>query len=69
MKKLFLSIAGAALLVGSVAVAPETALAAGWSKHHPHRVCRVVVRKKVVWRNHHRHVVRYKVRRCHWTRW
>lgn len=41
----------------------------GWhKKHYKHRRyvqdCRVVVKKKVVWRNHQRHVVRIKERRC-----
>lgn len=34
------------------------------SRHRHVRHCRVVVTKKVVWRNHHRHVVRVKERRC-----
>ena len=70
MKKFFLSLAGAAMLLGSVAIVPEPAMAAGMhNQRHHHRVCRIVVKKKVVWRHHHRHIVRYKVRQCHWSRW
>ncbi len=53
---------------GSMAVAPEPAEARHWQGHRHHQGCRVVVKKKVVWRHGHRHVIRYKVRRC-WARW
>ena len=33
-------------------------------RHRHARACRTVITKKVVWRNHHRHVVRVKERRC-----
>ncbi|MCZ8545256.1 hypothetical protein OOJ09_13775 [Mesorhizobium qingshengii] len=68
MKKFFLTLAGAAVLAGSVAVAPEPAEARHWQGHRHHHVCRVVVKKRVIWRHGHRHVIRYKVRRC-WGRW
>ena len=70
MKKIFLTLMSAGLLAGSLSVVPETsAEAASWRYHNRHheRVCRVVVRKKVVWRHHHRVVVRYNVRKCHWV--
>jgi len=68
MKKFFLSLAGAAVLAGSVTIAvPEPAMARHWHGHG-REVCRVVVKKRVVWRHGHRRVVVYKVRRC-WWRW
>jgi Spy/CpxP family protein refolding chaperone len=67
MKKFFLTLTGAAVLAGSMAVmAPEPAMARHWHSHK--QVCRVVVKKRVVWRHGHRHVVRYKVRHCWWRR-
>ncbi|TIT04343.1 MAG: hypothetical protein E5W87_01300 [Mesorhizobium sp.] len=70
MRKFFLTLAGAAVLVGSMAIAPEPAQARYWHGHgHGHgQICRIVVKKKVVWRHGHRKVIRYKVRRCH-SRW
>ena len=74
MKKFFFALAGVAMLAGSAVVVSEPAMASP-SQHryqhnfhkHPHRkVCRTVVRKKVVWRHHRRHVVRYKTRICNW---
>jgi hypothetical protein len=70
MKKFFLVLASAAVLFASVPIGVESADAAsyGMHRHHRyHRVCRLVKVKKVVWRNHHRHVVRYNVRRCRWV--
>ncbi|RWC27783.1 MAG: hypothetical protein EOS55_16165 [Mesorhizobium sp.] len=64
MKKFFLTLAGAAVLAGSMAVAPEPAEARHWQGYRHHQVCRIVVKKRVVWRHGHRHVVRYKVRHC-----
>jgi hypothetical protein len=64
MKKFFLTLVGAAVLAGSMAVAPEPAMARHWSGHK--QVCRIVVKKRVVWRHHRRVVIRYKIRRCHW---
>jgi hypothetical protein len=63
MKKMFLALAGAAVLSGSIALATETATAAP-----PHRVCRVITTKRVYWINHKRHVVYRKSRVCHWVR-
>ncbi|CAN7554065.1 hypothetical protein LJR234_004114 [Mesorhizobium amorphae] len=69
MKKYFLSLVGAAVLAGSMSVAvPEPAQARHWHGHRPHQVCRIVVKKKVVWRHGHKKVIRYKVKRC-WLRW
>jgi hypothetical protein len=65
MKKFFLTLAGAAVLAGSMAVAPEPAMARHWQGHK--QVCRVIVKKRVVWRHGHRKVIVTKVRRCH--RW
>jgi hypothetical protein len=64
MKKFFLSLAGAALLAGTMAAVPETAQAAQWHGHHHRQVCRIVVKNKVVWRHGRKHVVPVKVRRC-----
>ncbi|MBZ9703700.1 MULTISPECIES: hypothetical protein [unclassified Mesorhizobium] len=67
MKKFFLSLTGATVLAGSMAViTPEPAMARHWQGHRPHQVCRIVVKKRVVWRHGNRHVIRQKVRRCHW---
>jgi len=52
MKKFFLTLAGAAVLAGSMAVAPEPAMARHWHGHK--QVCRVIVKKRVVWRHSHR---------------
>ncbi|HEY4192972.1 MAG TPA: hypothetical protein VGM46_10040 [Mesorhizobium sp.] len=68
MKKFFLALTGAAMLAGSAMAVPQTAEAAGWHHNRPHQVCRVVVKKRVVWRNHRRHVERYRVRQCNWVR-
>ncbi|AEH89234.1 hypothetical protein NKI77_12270 [Mesorhizobium opportunistum] len=65
MKKFFLTLAGAAVLAGSMAVAPEPAMARHWHGHK--QVCRVIVKKRVVWRHGHRRVIVQRVRRCH--RW
>ncbi|WP_027057186.1 hypothetical protein [Mesorhizobium loti] len=66
MKKFFLALTGAAVLAGSMAVmTPEPAMAKHWSGHK--QVCRVMVKKRVVWRHGHRKVIVTKVRRCH--RW
>lgn len=35
------------------------------NRHH-RRVCRTVVRNKIVWRNHRRHLERYRTRVCNW---
>jgi hypothetical protein len=71
MKKFFLVLASAAMLFASVPVGVESADAASFGMHrhyrHHHRVCRIVKVRKVVWRHHHRHVVRYNVRRCRWV--
>jgi len=64
MKKFFLALTGMAVLAGSMAVASAPAEARHWQGHRHHQNCRVVVKKKVVWRHGHKHVVRYKVRRC-----
>ena len=64
MRKFFLSLAGVAVLAGSMAVAPAPAEARHWHGHRHHHACRIVIKKKVVWRHGHKHVVRYKVRRC-----
>ncbi|MBZ9659435.1 hypothetical protein LB523_10290 [Mesorhizobium sp. ESP-6-4] len=45
---------------------PEPAMARHWSGHR--QICRVVVTKRVVWRHGHRHVIRYKIKRCWWRR-
>jgi hypothetical protein len=69
MKKFFLVLASAAVLLGSVTIGAD-ATVSGTAYHHGryhHRVCRLVKVRKVVWRHHHRHVVYYKVRRCHWV--
>ncbi|RUW19910.1 hypothetical protein [Mesorhizobium sp. M1E.F.Ca.ET.041.01.1.1] len=67
MKKFFLTLTGAAVLAGSMAImTPAPAMARHWHSHT--QVCRVVVKKRVVWRHGHRHVVRYKVRHCWWRR-
>ncbi|PZV40359.1 hypothetical protein B5V02_01700 [Mesorhizobium kowhaii] len=63
MKKFFLTLAGAAVLAGSMAVAPEPAMARHWHGHH--QVCRIIVTKRVVWRHGHRRVIVHRVRRCH----
>ncbi|ESY72698.1 hypothetical protein NKH57_22220 [Mesorhizobium sp. M1050] len=69
MKKFFLTLTGAAVLAGSMAViTPEPAMARHWSGHRQHEVCRIVVKKKIVWRHGHKRVIRYKVKRC-WARW
>ncbi|WP_292189290.1 hypothetical protein [Mesorhizobium sp.] len=47
MKKFFLTLAGAAVLAGSMAVAPEPAEARHWQGHRHHQVCRIVVKKRV----------------------
>lgn len=66
MKKFFLALTGAAVLAGSMAVmTPEPAMAKHWSGHK--KVCRVIVKKRVVWRHGHRKVIIERVRRCH--RW
>ncbi|PDQ19121.1 hypothetical protein CN311_21195 [Mesorhizobium sanjuanii] len=65
MKKFFLALTGAAVIAGSMAIAPEPAQARHWHGHYHNQVCRTVVKKKVVWRHGHRKVIRYKVRRCH----
>ncbi|MET2827173.1 hypothetical protein [Mesorhizobium shangrilense] len=65
MKKFFLTLAGAAVLAGSMAVAPEPAMARHWHGHKP--VCRIIVKKRVVWRHGHRRVIVERVRHCH--RW
>lgn len=65
MKKFFLTLTGAAVLAGSMAVmTPEPAMARHWHGHK--QICRVVVKKRVVWRYGHRHVVRYKTKHCWW---
>ncbi|MER8834500.1 hypothetical protein NKJ72_12580 [Mesorhizobium sp. M0045] len=66
MKKFFLTLVGAAVMAGTMAVVPEPAQARHWHGHRHHQVCRIVVKKKVVWRHGHRKVIRYKVRRCGW---
>lgn len=35
-----------------------------WRRHHRPDVCRVIVKKRVVWRNGHRVVITDRVRRC-----
>ncbi|WP_137929989.1 hypothetical protein [Mesorhizobium comanense] len=66
MKTFFLTLAGAAVLAGSMAVAPEPAMARHWHGHK--QVCRIVQVKRYVWRHGHRTVVIRKVRRCHWVK-
>jgi hypothetical protein len=68
MKKFFLALTGAAIMVGTMAVAPEPAEARHWQGYRHHPNCRVIIKKRVVWRHGHRHVVRTKVRRC-FGRW
>lgn len=68
MKKFFLSLTSAAVLAGSMSIAvPEPAMARHWQGHQ-REVCRVVVKKKVVWQHGQKRVIRYKVKRC-WWRW
>ena len=50
MKKFFLTLAGVAVLAGSMAVAPAPAEAKHWQGHGHRQHCRIVVKKKVVWR-------------------
>jgi hypothetical protein len=65
MKKFFLTLAGAAVLVGSMAVVPEPAMARHWQGHGHKQVCRIVLKKRVVWRHGHRKVIIHRERRCH----
>ena len=46
----------------------EPAMARHWHGHLHHEVCRIVVKKRAVWRHGHKKVIRYKVKRC-WWRW
>ncbi|MBZ9771143.1 hypothetical protein [Mesorhizobium sp. CO1-1-8] len=65
MKKFFLTLTGAAVLAGSMAVmTPEPAEARHWQGHRHHQACRIVIKKKVIWRHGHKKVVRYKIKRC-----
>ena len=68
MKKFFLALTGAAVLATSLAIVPDVASARDhrphWNRHH--QVCRIVWKKRVVWRHHHQHVIRYRVRQCWW---
>ena len=69
MKKFFLTLTGAAVLAGSMAVmTPEPAMARHWHGQRHHETCRIVVKKRVIWRHGHKKVIRYKVKRC-WGRW
>ena len=68
MKKFLLVLASTAVLFASVPIGVESADAASYGMYrYHHRVCRLVKVRKVVWRHHYRHVVYYKVRRCHWV--
>jgi hypothetical protein len=68
LKKFFLVLASASVLFGSLTFAADAAESGRAYRHHHHyRVCRLVKVRRVVWRHHHRHVVYYKVRRCHWV--
>jgi hypothetical protein len=69
MKKFFLVLASAAVLLGSVPIGAEAADSARTFRHDMRhaRVCRVVKVKRVVWRYHRRYVTYYKVRRCRWV--
>jgi hypothetical protein len=71
MKTLFASLVSVGILAGSLAATPESASAATITirtgHHHRHQVCRTVWKTKVVWRNGHRHTVRFKVRKCRWV--
>ncbi|RWE80251.1 MAG: hypothetical protein EOS63_13760 [Mesorhizobium sp.] len=59
------TLTGAAVLAGTMAVmTPEPAMARHWHGHK--QICRVVVKKRVIWRHGHRHVVRYKTKHCWW---
>ena len=76
MKKIFAAAISAAMLLGTVTIAPSVASAA--SVRYVDRqgatvvirtpvrrnVCRTVIRKKVVYRNGKRQVITTKVRRC-----
>ena len=82
MRKLFLAIVGIMMIAGSSLVAAPAMAKPGdhvqtrqdrhynprpnYQKRHHRKVCRTVVRKKVVWRHHRRHVVHYKTRVCNW---
>ena len=73
MKKFFLALTSAAVLAATMAFAPEPAVARhlhDQPSHHVrhHKVCRVIWKKRIVWRHHRPHVVRYKVRRCWYRR-
>jgi hypothetical protein len=68
MRKFFLTLAGAALLAGSMSVvSSEPAMARDHHHARHHKVCRTVWKKKVVWRHHRPHTIRYKTRHC-WYR-
>jgi hypothetical protein len=77
MKKFFLALAGIAMLAGPVVMASAPAEAAGngystqhrhhnYHKRHHRQVCRIVTKKRTVWRHHHPRTVTYKVRQCRW---
>ncbi|CCV06551.1 conserved exported hypothetical protein [Mesorhizobium metallidurans STM 2683] len=68
MKKFFLTLVGAAVMAGSMAIAPEPAQARHWQGHGGKQICRTVVKKRVVWQRGHKKVIRYKVRTCR-SRW
>lgn len=84
MRKLFLALAGVMMIAGSSLVAAPAMARSGdhhqaqqhhtqnsrhnYRNKHRRQVCRTVVRNKVVWRNHRRHVVRYQTRVCNWRR-